>query len=216
MLDWYQKVFEAKVQYQNPALAFLTYDDEHHRFAFVNMIVLTPNSLDTDANAKVGVNHVGYTFSTVGELLETYERLKRLGITPTGKSIMALRFQLTTEIQMGTAWSFKLTALLTRKRHTRICKARSLLIASELQLLHDNWSLAECFTDRELIVSGRVDFYAEVKRFEISLIRRVLAGTAGNQTIAARILGLKGTTLNAKIRKYRIVPGQAIPDGNEA
>lgn len=29
MLDWYQKVFEAKVVYQNPALAFLTYDDEH-------------------------------------------------------------------------------------------------------------------------------------------------------------------------------------------
>ena len=82
MLDWYQKVFEAKVQYQNPAFAFLTYDDEHHRFAFANMSVLTPNSLDTDANAKVGVNHVGYTFSTVQELLETYERLKRLGITP--------------------------------------------------------------------------------------------------------------------------------------
>ena len=82
MLDWYQKVFEAKVQHQNPAFAFLTYDDEHHRFAFANMSVLTPDSLDTDANAKVGVNHVGYTFSTVGELLETYKRLKRLGITP--------------------------------------------------------------------------------------------------------------------------------------
>ena len=28
MISWYQKVFEAKVQYQNPVLAFLTYDDE--------------------------------------------------------------------------------------------------------------------------------------------------------------------------------------------
>ena len=27
MLDWYQKVFEVKVQYQNPAFAFLTCDD---------------------------------------------------------------------------------------------------------------------------------------------------------------------------------------------
>jgi len=35
MLDWYQKVFEATMLYQNPALAFLTYDDEHHRFAFI-------------------------------------------------------------------------------------------------------------------------------------------------------------------------------------
>ena len=98
----------------------------------------------------------------------------------------------------------------SQRRLEGICEL-STLIASELQLLHDNWCLAECFTDRESIVSGRVDFYAEVKRFEISLIRRVLAGTAGNQTIAARILGLNGTTLNAKIKKYRIMPGQAIP-----
>ena len=37
MVDWYQKVFEATVAYQNPAFAFLTYDDEHHRFAFANL-----------------------------------------------------------------------------------------------------------------------------------------------------------------------------------
>ena len=29
MIDWYQRVFEAKVVYQNPVFAFLTYDDEH-------------------------------------------------------------------------------------------------------------------------------------------------------------------------------------------
>ena len=82
MLDWYQKVFQARVQYQNPAFAFLTYDNEHHRFAFANMSVLTPDSTDTDATAKVGVNHVGYTYSSVAELLETYERLKDLDIMP--------------------------------------------------------------------------------------------------------------------------------------
>jgi len=102
----------------------------------------------------------------------------------------------------------------SQKRLELLCEI-SAVIASELQLLHDNRSLAECFTDRQSIVSGRVDFYAEVRRFEISLIRRVLARTAGNQTIAARILGLKGTTLNAKIKKYRIVPGQPIPKGND-
>jgi len=82
MLNWYQTVFEAKVQYQNPAFAFLTYDDEHHRFAFANMSILNPEGIEMDATSKVGVNHVGYTFSTVGELLETYERLKQAGITP--------------------------------------------------------------------------------------------------------------------------------------
>jgi catechol 2,3-dioxygenase-like lactoylglutathione lyase family enzyme len=82
MLSWYKNVFEAKVQHQNPAFAFLTYDDEHHRFAFVNMDVLSPDGTETDARSKLGVNHVGYTYSSVGELLDTYERLKGLGIKP--------------------------------------------------------------------------------------------------------------------------------------
>jgi catechol-2,3-dioxygenase len=82
MITWYQNVFEAKVQYQNPAFAFLTYDDEHHRFAFVNMSVLSPNGAETDATSKVGVNHVGYTYANLGELLETYDRLKQFGIKP--------------------------------------------------------------------------------------------------------------------------------------
>ena len=42
MTSWYESVFEAKVQYKNPALAFLTYDEEHHRFAFGNLDVLDP------------------------------------------------------------------------------------------------------------------------------------------------------------------------------
>lgn len=82
MIDWYKTVFGATVQYQNPALAFLTYDDEHHRFAFANMEVLSPNGDGTDASAPLGVNHVGYTFANLGELLENYDRLKQLGITP--------------------------------------------------------------------------------------------------------------------------------------
>lgn len=82
MIDWYQRVFEAEIQYKNPAFAFLTYDDEHHRFAFANMSILRPNGSEIDATAQVGVNHVGYTYPGVVELLETYDRLKRLGIKP--------------------------------------------------------------------------------------------------------------------------------------
>jgi len=82
MISWYKNVFEAKVQYQNPALAFLTYDDEHHRFAFANMSVITPDAVEVDTSAGKGVNHVGYTYANLGQLLETYDRLKQLGITP--------------------------------------------------------------------------------------------------------------------------------------
>ena len=78
MIRWYENVFAAKVQYQNPVLAFLTYDDEHHRFAFANLDVLKPDG--GDARGEVGVNHVAYTYANVGDLLDTYRRLKARGV----------------------------------------------------------------------------------------------------------------------------------------
>ena len=82
MIAWYQKVFEATVVYQNPAIAFLTYDDEHHRFAFANLSVFNPDSAENGAPAQVGVNHVAYTYANIGDLLDTYARLKQMGLTP--------------------------------------------------------------------------------------------------------------------------------------
>jgi catechol 2,3-dioxygenase-like lactoylglutathione lyase family enzyme len=82
MIDWYQKVFEARVVYQNPALAFLTYDDEHHRFAFANLSVLKPTSDGAVGRGELGVNHVAYTYASLGDLLDNYARLKAAGITP--------------------------------------------------------------------------------------------------------------------------------------
>lgn len=49
-----------------------------------------------------------------------------------------------------------------------------------------------------------VNFYDEVKRFEIDLIRRALDQTGGHQSRAARLLGLNATTLNSKIKTYNI------------
>jgi catechol-2,3-dioxygenase len=82
MVDWYQKVFEADVVYQNPALAFLTYDDEHHRFAFINMSAFKPDGITVADRADTGVNHVAYTYANLGDLLDTYERLKQADIKP--------------------------------------------------------------------------------------------------------------------------------------
>jgi DNA-binding NtrC family response regulator len=49
-----------------------------------------------------------------------------------------------------------------------------------------------------------VNFYDEVKKFEIDLIRRALEQTGGHQSRAARLLGLNATTLNSKIKSYNI------------
>ena len=81
MIDWYQVVFEAEVVHQNPLVAFMTYDDEHHRFAFVNLSELNPDGAP-ETRTKEGVNHVAYTYANVGDLLAIYERLGKSGITP--------------------------------------------------------------------------------------------------------------------------------------
>lgn len=51
---------------------------------------------------------------------------------------------------------------------------------------------------------NQVRLYDEVRRFETDLIRAALARTRGNQARAARLLGVKHTTLNAKIKRYKI------------
>ena len=82
MLEWYQFVFDAKVQYQNPALAFLTYDDEHHRFALANLDVLQPDGAETVKRDLIGVDHVAYTYKSLEDLLVNYQQLKAEGIKP--------------------------------------------------------------------------------------------------------------------------------------
>jgi transcriptional regulator with GAF, ATPase, and Fis domain len=56
-------------------------------------------------------------------------------------------------------------------------------------------------------INAGLDFYDEVSRFETDLIRRALLQTGGHQVRAAKLLNLKVTTLNSKIKHYNISPG---------
>jgi DNA-binding NtrC family response regulator len=56
----------------------------------------------------------------------------------------------------------------------------------------------------EVNLSRGVSFYDEVAKFEIHLIKRALEITGGNQSQAARLLGMNTTTLNSKIKAYNI------------
>ena len=49
-----------------------------------------------------------------------------------------------------------------------------------------------------------IDLQTEVRRFETELIRSALIHTGGRQRQAARLLGTKVTTLNTKIKRYKI------------
>ena len=77
MVDWYRTVLEADIAFSNEMLAFMTYDDEHHRIAIAGF----PGLVDRPRNA-VGLDHLAYTYANLGDLIATYERLKSVGITP--------------------------------------------------------------------------------------------------------------------------------------
>jgi len=77
VIDWYATVLQARVAFRNDFIAFLTYDDEHHRVAVINM----PDSPAPEP-AAAGVHHIAYTYGDLGELLATYRRLKAAGIEP--------------------------------------------------------------------------------------------------------------------------------------
>ena len=82
MLDWYGTVFGAKVQHQNPAMSFLTFDDEHHRFAFLDLSVIDPEGAEPDAKTWTGVDHLAWTFGSLDDLFEAYAHCKAKGIEP--------------------------------------------------------------------------------------------------------------------------------------
>lgn len=57
----------------------------------------------------------------------------------------------------------------------------------------------------EKLYSGAgLNYYQELRQFEVELIRCALALTGGKQAGAARLLGLKTTTLNTKIKQFNI------------
>lgn len=82
MLEWYKTVFGAEIHHQNPAMAFLSYDDEHHRFAMIDLNTVDPEGSEIDKHGLVGVDHVAYTYESMDGLLDIYKHLKEHGITP--------------------------------------------------------------------------------------------------------------------------------------
>lgn len=52
--------------------------------------------------------------------------------------------------------------------------------------------------------TNMIDFYEEVRRFEIFLIKNALRRTSGSQKKAARLLQLNETTLNSKLKNLKI------------
>jgi len=85
MIEWYCKVLGAELLYQNKAIAFISYDDEHHRVAFIDPGPLADKvaaeGKTARAGGEVGLHHVAFTFD-LESLADHYEELKGQGIRP--------------------------------------------------------------------------------------------------------------------------------------
>ena len=77
LVAWYTFVLNAQPAYRDEGIAFLSYDDEHHRVAFLNV----PGLLDQPTGIN-GLSHVAFTYDSLGDLLDNYARLKEVGILP--------------------------------------------------------------------------------------------------------------------------------------
>jgi DNA-binding NtrC family response regulator len=87
-------------------------------------------------------------------------------------------------------------------------KELALALLEEVEWLAEDRDQAE-----ELAEGGEAegDFYEMVREYEKLLIRRALLRAHGNQALAARMLRLKPTTLNNKMKVLKLTVGHRPP-----
>lgn len=73
-------------------------------------------------------------------------------------------------------------------------------------VLHELETLQQMTNGSGRVGDEPVSLPDEMIEFEIQLIRNALIHTRGNQRSAAGLLGIKHTTLHAKLRRYNIDP----------
>ena len=75
--DWWCIVLGAQVVHENEFICFISYDDEHHRMAFVNR-----NQPGRYESRSGTLEHIAYSMGSFGDLMDHYERLRAEGISP--------------------------------------------------------------------------------------------------------------------------------------
>jgi catechol-2,3-dioxygenase len=75
--DWYLKVLSARVQLDSELVAFLAYDDEHHRIAIAQI-----DDAKAPTPPATGLAHIAFTFTKLDDLLQTFDDLRNDGIEP--------------------------------------------------------------------------------------------------------------------------------------
>ncbi|GAP88703.1 putative glyoxalase bleomycin resistance protein dioxygenase protein [Rosellinia necatrix] len=77
MSAFYKTFLGARASWEDERMAFLTYDEEHHRIALLGV-----PGLPGKVQASAGLDHVAFTYGTLADLLAAYRQRKALGILP--------------------------------------------------------------------------------------------------------------------------------------
>jgi|SRR5690242_13500048 len=77
MVRYYTDFLGANIQYENETLAFLSYDEEHHRIALIQ----APGT-KAKAHGTCGLEHIAFSFESLSDLLLSYRQRKQKSILP--------------------------------------------------------------------------------------------------------------------------------------
>jgi catechol-2,3-dioxygenase len=78
MTKWYCDFLGGRIVHTNPAITFITYDDEHHRMAFINI----PDLQDKVRHSS-GLEHISFTWDSLADLVTAYKvRKDKQGVEP--------------------------------------------------------------------------------------------------------------------------------------
>ena len=78
MVEFYQWLFNGEVIRVNPnGLTFISYDDHDHR-----VVIIKREGWGRKPERPIGVSHLAFAYSSLGELLYVYQRMKERGFKP--------------------------------------------------------------------------------------------------------------------------------------
>lgn len=77
MVKWWKTILGAEARFESKRIAFLCFDEEHHRIA----IAAIPGTGEK-VRSSAGLEHVAFTFNSLEDLTTSYKQRKALGITP--------------------------------------------------------------------------------------------------------------------------------------
>lgn len=86
MVTFYKAFLGAHAVHENDQIAFLTYDEEHHRIAIVNVpacATTTTTPTTSSEPPRAGMDHMAFSFDSLQDLLLAYRQRKAAhGIVP--------------------------------------------------------------------------------------------------------------------------------------